>query len=106
MSAKYPPQSVKCRQSLVAEAGEGVTPAEAGFSTIRGLGVLTLLGVALGMMMAPAVLAGVSMLDGQLINQAAGWFHWEIDLVPYLDLGGLGSTLALAGTVWRAREDA
>jgi len=105
MFAYNPPRRVEFRQGLVAEAGEGVTPAEAGFSTIRGLGVLALLGVVLGMVMAPAVLAGVSMLDSQLINQAAGWFRWKIELVPYLDLGRLGSTLALAGTVSRARED-
>lgn len=105
MFAYNPPPRVQFRQGHVVEAGEGVTPSEAGFSTIRGLGVLALLGVVLGMMMAPSVLAGLSMLDGQLINQAAGWFRWKIELVPYLDLGGLGSTLALAGTVSRARED-
>jgi hypothetical protein len=80
-------------------------PPEAGLSAIRRLSLVALVGVVLVLVLAPALIAGVSMLGGRLVDQAPGWFRWQIGLALYLELGGFGSTLALAGTVSRAMED-
>ena len=71
----------------------------------RAFVMLALLGVAVILMMAPALIAGVSVLDGYLLDRTLGWLNWSSALTPYLDIGRLGSTLVLAGVVSRARED-
>lgn len=104
MSANHPP-GIKFQQDLLSEAAEGVTPAEADLSAIRRLAVCGLAGVLLVLVLAPALIAGVSLVDGRLADQAAGWFRWPIGLAPFLRLGSWGSTMALVGIVMRAGED-
>jgi hypothetical protein len=77
----------------------------AGAPAGRALAVLALLGVVLALMIAPALIAGASLLDSHLLDRTSSWFHWIGALTPYLDLGRLGTTLALAGIVSRAKED-
>lgn len=84
-------------------AVERVRPA--GASAGRALAVLTLLGVVLVLMIAPALVAGLSLLDSHLLDRTQSWFDWTSALTRYLDLGHLGSTLALLGIVSRAKED-
>jgi hypothetical protein len=67
--------------------------------------LIVLLGVVLVLMFAPALVAMISVLDGHLMDRAAGWFRWQIGLVPFLVLGRLGSTVALGVIVSSARED-
>ncbi len=105
MSAKDPQQGIEFRQSLSAEAANGLVPPEAGLSAIRRLSVVALVGVVLVLVLAPALIAGVSMVGGRMVDQAPGWFRWAIALAPYVKLGSLGSTIALLGGVLRTRED-
>ena len=77
----------------------------AGAPAGRALALLALLGVVVALMIAPALIAGASLLDSHLLNRTPSWFHWMGALAPYLDLGHLGTTLALVGVVSRARKD-
>lgn len=67
--------------------------------------VIVLLGVVLVLMLAPALVATMSVLDGNLMDQAAGWFRWRIALSPFLVLSRLVSTFVLAVIVSSARKD-
>lgn len=71
----------------------------------RAFFMLPLVGVILVLMMAPALVASVSMLDAHLLDRTQGWFSWIGALTQRLDIGRLGSVLLLTGLVSRTRED-
>jgi hypothetical protein len=77
----------------------------AGAPAGRALALLALLGVVVALMIATALIAGASLLDSHLLDRTPSWFPWIGAFTPYLDLGRLGTTLALAGIVSRAMED-
>lgn len=71
----------------------------------RAFFVLPLVGVVLVLMIAPPLVASVSMLDAHLLDRTQSWFDWSGALTQLLDIGRLGSVLVLGGLILRTRED-
>jgi len=66
---------------------------------------LGVFGAALVLLSLPAAIAILSILDGRLIDRAQEWLSSGAALTPYLDLGRLGLSVALATVVRTAKED-
>ena len=92
-------------RGLLVEAGDASAAVAASASAGRALALFALLGVVVTLMIAPALIAGASLLDSHLLDRTPSWFHRMGAVAPYIDLGRLGTTLALAGVVSRAKED-
>src|SRR5258708_12894567 len=58
--------------------------------------VLTLLGIVLLLMLAPALVAAASLLDPELLNRFQGLFSWSGVPTRYFDLARFGATPLLA----------
>jgi hypothetical protein len=67
--------------------------------------VLALLVAVIVLMVFPAAVAVISIVDGRLLGEAQGWLNSGPALAGPLWLGRLGLTLALAGAVRAAKED-
>ena len=67
--------------------------------------VLVLLVAAIVLMVFPAAVAVISIVDGRLLGRAQGWLNSVPALAGPLALGRLGIALALAGAVRAAKED-
>ena len=68
--------------------------------------VLGLLGAVMVLMALPAIVAVISIVDGHLVDRTQAWLGSSLALAtPYLGLGRLGLTLALAAVVGTASED-
>src|SRR5260370_20178852 len=59
--------------------------------------VLTLLGIVLLLMLAPALVAAASLLDPELLNRFQGLFIWNGVPTRYFELARLAATTVLAG---------
>jgi hypothetical protein len=97
-------QSDSIRHLQLAESREALPPATTvGSVDYSGQQVVAVLLVAviLALVTAPALVASLSLLDAQPLNRTLSWGL----LPPYLYLGPLGSTAALAGMVARTKED-
>lgn len=67
---------------------------------------LVLLVAALALMVVPAAVAAISILDSHVVDRTQVWLSSSLPLAtPYLDLARLGLTLALAAGVSTAKED-
>jgi hypothetical protein len=68
-------------------------------------GVVLLLG-AIALMVCPAAVAVISIVDGGLLDRPYGWLSSGVALAgPFLVVARLGMILASAGAVRTARED-
>jgi hypothetical protein len=67
---------------------------------------LVLLMATLVLMVVPAAVAVISILDGHVLDRTQAWLSSSLTLaIPYLDLARLGLTLALAAAVSTVKED-
>jgi hypothetical protein len=67
---------------------------------------LVLFLVTLVLMMVPAAVAVISLLDSHVLDRTQAWLGSSlISAIPYLGLGRLGLTMALAAAVSTAKED-
>lgn len=109
MSTRHAIHSTRFRQPRLAVAGAALAPREIngpeGLSARQAFAMFALVGIVLVLMVAPVVVAGVSILDSNLLNGLHGWLEWSGVATYYLDLARLGSTLALAGLVSSASND-
>lgn len=107
MYARHPTQSTPLRQRLFAEVPQ--TPAAVeecaveGASRGRALVVLALVGAALLLIVTPALIGSISILDARVFEN---WFGWSEIVRHYLDLGRLAMALPLAVIVARAGQNA
>jgi putative effector of murein hydrolase LrgA (UPF0299 family) len=67
---------------------------------------LVLLVAALGLMVVPAAVAVISIMDGHILDRTQVWLSSSLTLAtPSLGLASVGVTLALAAAVSTAKED-
>ena len=67
---------------------------------------LVLFVAALALMVVPAAIAVISILDGHLLDRTQLWLSSSLTLaIPYIGLARLGLTMALVAAVSTAKED-
>jgi putative effector of murein hydrolase LrgA (UPF0299 family) len=67
---------------------------------------LAVVAAALALMLVPAAVAVITIVDGHVLDRTQRWLSSSLALAtPYLDLARLGVTLALATAVRTAKED-
>ena len=62
-------------------------------------------GAALVLLSLPAAVAILSILDGRVVDRAEEWLTSGAAFTPYLELGRLALSLALATVIRTAKED-
>jgi hypothetical protein len=110
MYAHHPTQSTPLRQCLIAEVPQALATVDefvvVGAPLGRALAVLALLGAALFLIVAPAVIGSISILDSRLIEQLQRLFGWSEIVRHFVDLGRLAMVFPLAVIVARAGQNA
>lgn len=67
---------------------------------------LVLLMATLALMLVPAAVALISIVDGHVLDRTQVWLSSSLALAtPYFDLARVGLTMALAAAVCTAKED-
>src|SRR4051794_25827346 len=79
-----------------------VGPAGPPYKALAGVGVLLL---ALVLVSSPALVAGIAIVDAQVLNRVVPWFEPAARLFSILDLGRGLFFLAVAGLVLTARSE-
>ncbi len=109
MHARHPTQSTPLRQCPIAEvpqaSGTVDEGAVVGDPQGRALVVLALLGAAFLLVVTPALIGSISILDAGIFEQLQRWFGWSEVVKPYLDLGRLAVVCPLAVIVARASQN-
>jgi hypothetical protein len=74
---------------------------ECSFSTGRSVALIAILAVACFLVTVPAIVAGISMVDPDSLDQAFAWFGRFSSLVSYLDYAKIFVTLGSVTLVFR-----
>jgi len=103
MCIRLPTHSTRFPEPQVAQVASVFTGGERDraeeLSGRQTFAVLTLLGIVLLLMLAPALVAAASLLDPELLNRFQGLFSWSGVPTRYFDLARFGATTVLAGFV-------
>ena len=77
----------------------------AGAPTGRALLLLALLGAAVALMLAPSLIAAISMLDSKAMDGLGRWLGWSAEVRAYFGYGRVALLLPLLALLLRSRED-
>ena len=106
MHTRHPTERTTLRQCLYAEAEEALTTADSNEMGVgRALAALALLGAATLLVIAPAFVAAVSMLNGHALDGAQAWIGWGATDGKYLGLELLALVIVVPLVVSSAPEE-
>ena len=90
-------------RSLTRAPGSGASDAvECSFSTGRSIALIAVLAVACSLLAAPALVAGILMLDPGSLDHVLAWFRRFSSLVSYVGYAKIFVAIVSAALVWGA----